>query len=71
VSVHEFGFDPDQPGARKLVEGYRASRDLVVVRLTRPLMWMDHRPRHPGDLLELPRELAAELVTDGGAEPLP
>jgi hypothetical protein len=51
-----------------MAEGHRASQDTVSVRLTRPLILMDY-PRAAGEVVELPRAYAAELVRSGVAEP--
>jgi hypothetical protein len=60
------GFDPAQPGARRLAAGYRAVLDRQAVRLERPFLH-GQRVCQPGERIELPGVLAAQLIAEGTA----
>jgi hypothetical protein len=66
-----YGFDPNQPGARRLLEMARmieGSNPQTPVVLLTPV-WLagdEDRPLHqPGDRVELPADVARWLIDDG------
>lgn len=67
-------FDPDSPGAQKLLRAARAAADEVDVVITKGF-FVDHeascRPiaRGVGERLTLQRRLAEVLIAEGAAEP--
>ena len=61
-------FDPDSPGARRLVEMARRVAP-VRVRILRDGLWLDDAgPLRLGERVEVPADLAAELLAGGLAE---
>ena len=62
-----FGFDPNQPGARRLARWASELRDSTTVELR--VLFVDAGQAYgPGEQVTLPRPLADELVAAGEAE---
>jgi hypothetical protein len=64
-----YGFDPSQPGARRLLELARQIKELdppTQVEILAPLLVADEgRPLHRGDQVALPAGFARRLIDDG------
>ena len=64
-----YGFDPSQPGARRLLELARQIKQLdppTRVEILAPLLLADEgRPLHRGDQVALPAGVAHRLIDDG------